>query len=165
MIAMTVVSALVAICVRHYKLSEQQRETVEAIKRLAGSNNTVVYFLYDDYAKWSDETGQYQMIAPDDVDAPNGVASWIKKRFGIHVLYRPVVIMYDFRDIHSELKLTNETAELIRSLPIREIRLSKSSYMGAEMFNMLTDDEYANVAELFPEHVVVKVPDELYPEG
>ena len=48
LIAVTALSVLVAIGVRQYKLSEQQRELVEELKRLGGSNNTVIWFLYGD---------------------------------------------------------------------------------------------------------------------
>ena len=72
-----------------------------------------------------------------------------------------MVLIYDCRDTDSELKLTNEMVAIIRSLPIREIRLCKSRFIGAEMYNTVTHDEYLRVVKLFPEHVVVKLPDEV----
>ena len=163
MIAVTVVSVLIAIGIRHYRLGEHQRKTIDEIKRLGSSHNVSIWFLYDDIAKWNERTEQWQMLAPDDTGAPSSVSQWAKAQFGIDFVYKPVVMMYDSRDVYSELCIPPEMVDLVRTLPIRELRVSKSSYIRAEMFNMLTDDEHAKVAELFPEQVVVKVPDDVYP--
>ena len=166
-VALTLVTMIAA---NYWRQSERQRQSVEKLVQMGGKvgdgwDNNMIDFWYNDYLKWSDDRATYVMVIPPEdmpssssktgVVEPKGIKGWVKRSFGIDYLYRPVVLIYQWEP-GTELKLSDEMIELIRSLPIREIRLYKFPVRSDSNATVLRSQAeiHDELTAIFPDVVV-----------
>ena len=172
--ALVALSVLIAISVRHYESTRQQKLAVMRLRQLGGKNGNrpKISFCYDNYAQWNDDHTTHVFVIPPThfptngtgPVEPKGIKGWAIETFGRDCIYRPVVMTYDCWNHNTKLKFTDEMTELVHSLPIREIRLSKSVHASIDRINAITERDYEEISARFPKIAVTRIPNYIHSE-